>query len=353
MNSIVKYLFLLTCILMVGCLDTFTFDSTGEDSSIVVDGQLLTNSGPHTIRVSNVLTFGDKYFDPVSGVTVDLYVNNSTYKYDEISPGIYVIPEGILTPQPGDECYIEVLLPNGDRVKSTPDIIPQRQILDEVNAVFRRETTTDQFGINRPQRIVELSINSNYPDITEQKEFYLRFGIEEDYSYPEVFCGGLHQPKTCYVNIPSFSKDLTLFNSSLSSKNQVDSLVLFKKQNLTAAEFRGKHYFSVFQYSITQSAYEYWLRVKEVTNQRGTVFDKPPAAVIGNLINETNETNLILGFFELANVSIQRTSIVPFEYFAGATDQDFCGPFLRSRWPQSCCNCSLISDATTLRPPWF
>lgn len=353
MRRAITYIFLLTILSVIGCLDPFTFDNLDQDTSIVVDGQLLSNDGPHIVRVSKVLEFGDKFFDPVAGALVRLNHNDTYYDYEEVSPGQHVIPTGIISPEEGDVCFIELRLPNGDMIISSPDVIPGSNDLQEANAVFDTEFRTDKFGISRRQRIIEITVNADFPKIDEGKDFFLRYGIEEDYSYPEVPCGGLHQPKTCYLNIPAFSKEFTLFNSALSSKSRVDSLLLFKKQDLASVEFRGKHYFSVFQYTITEDAYEYWLRVKEVTNQSGTVFDKPPAPVFGNLINQTNPSQPVLGYFELASVSIARTFVLPFEYFAGATDQDRCGPFLRRSWPSSCCNCLDIPNATTTRPPWF
>ncbi len=353
MRKSILYLSLLALLSTLGCLDTFTFENLDQDTSIVIDGQLQSNDGPHTLRISRVLKFGDKFFDPVQGVRVSLSHNDTFYDYVEVSPGVHIISQGVVSPKEGDVCYVEMTLPNGDIVKSAPDMMPGSHDLEAANVVFKRESTTDQFGIKRRQRIIEISVTSEYPEIEQGEEFFLRFGIQEDYSYPEVFCGGLHQPKSCYVNIPAFSKDFTLFNSSLSSRSRVDSLLLFKKQDLTSTEFRGRHYFSVFQYTITESAYDYWLRVKEVTNQSGTVFDKPPAAVIGNLTNATDPSVPVLGYFELASVSIARDFVLPFEYFADAPDQDRCGPFLRRSWPGSCCNCLEIPDATTLRPAWF
>lgn len=347
------YTFLIAVLSIVGCLDPFTFEGLEQDTSIVVDGQLQPNDGPHTIRVSKVLEFGDKFFDPISGAIARLNHNGRLYDYEELSPGVHIIPAGIVSPQEGDICFVELRMPTGEMISSSPDVMPGSNDLKEVNAVFNTESVTDKFGINRRQRILEVSINAEFPKIDQGEEFFLRYGIEEDYSYPEVPCGGLHQPKTCYLNIPAFSKDFTLFNSALSSKSRVDSLLLYKKQDLSSVEFRGRHYFSVYQYTITEGAYEYWLRVKEVTNQSGTVFDKPPAAVIGNLTNETDPSRPVLGQFELASVSIARTFVLPFEYFAGASDQDRCGPFLRRSWPSSCCNCLDIQNATTIRPPWF
>ena len=353
MRSAVIYISLFALVFAMGCLDSFTFDNLDQDTSIVVDGQLQSNDGPHTLRISRVLKFGDKFFDPVSGVLVRLNHNDTFYEYEEVSPGVHMISQGVVSPIEGDVCYIELTLPNGDLIKSTPDIMPGSNAIGEVNALFKRETTTNKFGIKLRERIIEVSINAEYPKIDQGEQFFLRFGIEEDYSYPEVFCGGLHQPKSCYINVPAFSRDFTLFNSSLSAKSKVDSLSLFKKQDLTSTEFRGRHYFTVFQYTITEGAYEYWLKVKEVTNQSGTVFDKPPAMVIGNLSNKTDLSQPVLGYFELTSVQIAREFIIPSEYFEGAFDQDRCGPFLRRTWPGSCCNCLEIQNATTFRPPWF
>ena len=160
-------------------------------------------------------------------------------------------------------------------------------------------------------------------------------------------------PKTCYFNQPAFTKDFSLFNSTLSSKTTFDSLIVHKKTGLVNTEFRGKHYFTVSQRSISLKSYEYWSRVKEITNQEGTVFDKPPAAIPGNIINQTNPDNPILGYFEVAATDFKRDAILPFQYFEGARDNDECSPFFRFRWPNRCCQCLFIDDASTIRPPWF
>ena len=340
-------------ILVSGCLDNFEFEREDLDTSIVVDGQLTTSDGPHTVRISNVLAFGDKFFDPVPGLIVRLHHNDDIYNFVEESPGIHIIPKGIITGIPGETYNISLITPDGDTILSRPEVMPKKYEIGEVNAFFKRERIIDKNGIERRDRIVEVSINADFPEIADGEAFYLRYNVEEDYSYPEQSCGGLHQPKTCYINIPAFSKDFSLFNSTLSSKTSIDSLLILRKGELTNTLFRGLHYFSVSQRSITEQAYEYWSRVLEVTNQEGTVFDKPPAAVPGNLQNISDPKELILGYFELAAVDIKRAKIFPHEYFDESIDNDECSFFSRTRWPNRCCQCLNIKDATTIRPPWF
>ena len=244
-------------------------------------------------------------------------------------------------------------LPNGDEFSSEPELMPVNHPLEEVNAAFSRKVVTNKFGIQNSQRIIKVTINNVFLAIDRGEDVFLRYGIEEDFSYPEVPCGGLHIPKTCYINEPSFTKDFTLFDSRLSNKNNVDSLLMLEKFGLKAVDFRGKHYFTVNQYSLTEKALHYWERVKAITNQQGTVFDKPPAAVLGNMVPISESNVVVLGYFELANVSIKRTSILPFQYFAESPDQDECSIFNRRNWPDRCCSCSMINGATTLRPDWF
>ncbi len=353
-----KWLIIHTILLAIvigsfGCLDPFSFERTDQDVSIVVDGQLTTSDGPHYVRISNVLAFGDKYFDPVPGINVRLHDEDKTYQFVESSTGVHVIPQGILSGIPGKIYYISMTLPNGDILKSSPERMPENHALKEVNGKFIRENVIAASGIERPERIIELTINAEFPEIDQGAEFYLRYSVEEDFSYPEVRCGPLHAPKICYVNVPAFTKDFALFNSTLSGKTTIDSLVIHKKSRLSAVQFRGKHYFSVVQQSITKEAYEYWLRIKEVTNQEGTVFDKPPASVPGNIMNETNPEEHILGYFELAAIDVKRRGFIPSEYFAGSSESDECSPFNRRNWPRRCCECLELDDASTQRPSWF
>lgn len=348
--------YLIGCIalmLVSACLDPFVFEKIDLDEAIVIDGQLTDTDGPHIVRLSNVLGFGDKFFDPVEGARVSLHEGEKEYAYVETSPGVHTISKGIITGQPGVSYWISVIMPNGDIVESKPEVLPESLAFTEVNAVFKRELTVNKFGIAKRDRIIEVSINADFTSFDEQENFFLRYGVQEDHSYPEPSCGGLHQPKSCYISETVLNNDFALFDSRTSSKSTIDSLVLYKKQELTNVDFRGKHYFTAFQYSITEEAFEYWLRVKEVTNQQGTVFDKPPAAVYGNFINLTDPNNQVLGYFELASIDLKRTAILRSEYFEGATDQDECGQFNRRNWPDRCCQCLLIDKATTDRPSWF
>ncbi len=344
---------LLVLLTAISCLDPFSFEREDMDPAIVIDGFLRNNDGPHILTISNALAFGDKFIDPIPGARVVLNSPEGTFEYEEESPGTHVLKKGVLTGKPGEQYSVRIELPDGVVIQSTPEVMPQPLEMTRARSKFVRLQVLTRTGLPRRENAVEISIDANFPDPSREIPYYIRYGIEEDFSYPEQACGGLHQPKTCYVNTAAFTNDFTLLTSDVLSRGQVDSLVVLQKGDLNPSHYRGKHYFTVYQLSITPAAFQYWERIREVINQDGTVFDRPPARVLGNLYNESNDQIPVLGYFEVASVDIERTAFLPSEFFEFTGITEECSFFSRNRWPPTCCQCLGLPNATTIRPPWF
>lgn len=338
---------------ITSCLDPFSFERVDKDPSIIIDGSIRNNDGPHLLTISNVLSFGDKFIDPIEGALVTLIGPEGNIQFEEDSPGRHIIRKGIVTGEPGKLYSIQIEMPNGDMIESIPEIMPEPIKMLRAHSKFVRLQVLTRSGLPRRENAVEVSIDANFPDPLAETPYYIRYGIEEDFSYPEQSCGGLHQPKTCYVNTPSFTNDFTLLTSETLGRTQVESLVVLEKGDLNPSHYRGKHYFTVSQLSISKSAFQYWERLKEVINQDGTVFDRPPARVLGNLYNQSSNEIPVLGYFEVAAVDIKRTSFLPSDFFEFTGITEECSLFSRNRWPSTCCQCLGLPNSTTLRPPWF
>lgn len=321
-----------------------------NEEKLVVDGKFTDLGGPYVLRLSQSLDFGKKYLLPVSGADVTLFIDDTQYKYSESSSGEYILDSINLKILPDMKIYIHIRLANGRHYQSVPASILSKSVQTNVSYAFSRDLVVQNSGIERRQDIIRLYAQILF---SEDELSYLRFSVDEDFSYPEVFCGGLHRPKVCYIHKSGDSRQFEIFNSGLLRSKQVDSFLISTITDLSPVEFRGKHYFTIYQYTISQSAYTYWQGLKDLQNQEGTVFDKPPAALRGNIISlDDPEEEQVLGYFEVSSIDIFRVFVLPSDFYPQVGEDDECAPF-QSFWPKSCCNCLQLENSSTFRPPWF
>ena len=331
-----------------GCLEPFTFDAEDVESAIIVDGVLDNSAGPHKVTIANINKFGLKAFDGIGGASVSISDGSSTYMLSEAETGIYLLPEGVLTGVTGNSYQLNIILNDGTEIISPMEPMPAVYTLDEANAEFDQELVIQQSGGRLSQYVVKVTVSTELPE--SEETIYLRYAMDEVYSFPEINCGPLHTTKSCYVNVSSNSQDFALFNSNLINNRNIKNLLVATKRQIPQEEFASLHYFSIYQHVLNRDAYLYWEKVQQLINQNGTVFDLPPATVPGNLVS-TNSEIQVLGYFQVSTVDIKRASKVRADYVNLTGFQTPCSPF--GEFIPACCNCLLLENSTTERPPWF
>lgn len=337
---------------LVACLDPFSFETSGEDVALVVEGQLNTSSGPHIMKISKSLAFGFKYFDPVSGADAHIVHGDETYDFIETEPGIYVIPKGQLSGKSGERYYVRIDL-NGKVYESTPDILPIIQRADSAYWRKERDIVIQNNGIERIADVIKILVDTDINKPSEGGEVFVKWRVDELYLFTDFVCGIFDNAETCYIPISTINQNIQLYSSENLLLDRLVELPVFNKTTFPRVEFHGRHYFSVYQQSITRDAYLFWQKVNELTSQRGTVFDIPPASLTGNIRNINDDTEKVLGYFELASVDTVRTSIFPFEYKDAFDGFDYCNPFRRFEWPPECCFCNNLENSSLDRPEWI
>jgi len=248
----------------------------------------------------------------------------------------------------GNSYHIEVALSNGQIYQSEPEIVPE---LVKGDSIFfelsLQEEATPISVVRRPT--LEVFIATSLP---ADKPIWLKWDIQNRYSFPEVSCGPFSVPAICYASVDIFKEEVLLLNGSNLSLDYLPKFKVAEKQLPNRDdEFRGRNYFLVNQQSITKSAYEYWRNINLVANQTGSIFDAPPAAVQGNLYNVNDPTETVLGYFEVSSVDSLRgfvtaASIARFHRFTFNACADL-------RANRACCRCEVIENSTMERPDWW
>jgi hypothetical protein len=337
-------------VLSGSCLEPFEFpiDDTLTEQLLVVDGLLTPSTGSQFFTLARTVSFKNKFIDPVLGASIVL---NDTYPYTEIGDGKYELKNVDINV--GESYFIDIRLSDGTHYKSLPTIMPRGIQPDSTFVRFENGIRTTPTGAERISKVMNVYLDTDLPNNDNEGDLYFRWLTEGLYVFPEESCGGLHQPKSCYIDVPPNGQDLVIQSSENIQGDRLINQRIATKNSFEINEFKALYILSTYQFSITKESFTYWSNLKTLANQSGTVFDLPPAALTGNMFNVDNPDELVLGYFEVADVDTIRASVLSSEFKSEINGIVPCSQFMRNRWPAECCECLVLDGATTNRPDWL
>lgn len=332
------------------CLEPFDFDIKDSDVEkvLVVDGILSNSAGPHKVTLSRTQPFGSKFIDPVTNATVLL---NGIEEFVDQGNGEYILQN--YSPDIGSEYFLSLTLSDGTSYNSSPLIMPLSIKPDSNYVKFESDIFTSLTGIERNTKVMNVYLDTPLPNDDSGQDYYLRWITDGLSVFPEESCGGLHMPKSCYVSEATNPQNIRLQSSENISGNRLVNQQVAQKSRYTINEFKAFYVFSTYQYSITKESFDYWLDLKTLANQSGTVFDLPPAALQGNVKNNDDETELVLGFFDVVAVDTVRARVIGATFRENISGIVPCSQFNRRNWPSECCQCLVLEGSNTQRPDWL
>lgn len=339
--------------MMVQCLDPFEFEFEDSDVEklLVVDGVFSTSQGPHTITLSRTQKFGLKTIDPVLGAEIELIHQTQKYPFTELENGDYQLDN--IAGQFGQEYNLHITLSDGQAYQSLPSVIPQNVKADSAYVEFEKGIRSTVTGNETFATVMNVLVDTDLPGNDNMNFTYLKWLTEELYVFPEESCGGLHQPKSCYIPVAPNLQNLSIFNSEKVAGERLEAFKVSVKNRMTSQEFKALYIFSVYQYSITKESHSYWTKLKTLANQSGTVFDLPPAPLQGNVYNVNDPDELVLGYFEVASIDTVRARVLGYEFRENVNPNFVCSQFSRFQWGPECCQCLELENAGTIRPWWL
>ena len=298
-------------ILVSGCIEKFDYTPDEPNPGyLVIDGGITNSQTKQFIRLSRTTAYGISQYVPESGAIITILEDGNAVEYcRETSEGNYMINGDIINPSPGKKYSIEIKTTDGNTYQSVPEIMPYPVIPDTAYFEMEKIGIRNDAGVYIYKWTINVYVDS--PVRTENSYAFMRWRVEEMYSFTELNDGPLFIPHTCYMNL-----DINDQNIQIYSGEDLTGGILRRKLVLTRfpdpdQEFIFVHYFSIMQHSITRSCYEYWNKLQAVANPSGSFIDPPPAAVIGNIHNVNDKNDIALGYFEVAAEEIIRVKCFP------------------------------------------
>ena len=299
----VRSILVFALLLMIACVEPYDPPSSNTGGDIlVVDGFLNGTSKSATVKLTRAIPLSINVpYPPEVNATVSVENEaGASYPLSEVDEGIYEASN--LTLDPSSDYRLKVLTKAG--VSYTSEYIELRQSPSLDSVSWRAEETGTRFFVSGHD--------------PENKTKYYRYLFTETWEYNVTFfsyfrkTGGLpalrdlgknDQVYSCWGQ--SINTEILTVSTKKFDTDQVSMLSInFIKKG--SRQLSLAYSMLVQQRAISQEEYEYWDLIRKTTESLGGLFDPLPSQVVGNVHNDNDPAEKILGYFSGGFVKEQR-----------------------------------------------
>lgn len=339
-----------------GCIDEISLPEAEENASkLVIQGSLIHGN---PARVEVFISQSDAFpeygnLSPVAASQVRLLdASGNSLDIPPVEAGTYQlsIPSaGNFSVATGNTYQLEVALPNGQVYRSSPEpLLPVPSLTGMNTQVITRQE------LNNIENLVEvpyLQIKVSTPLLAENQDqkSYFKWGFEGTYQFVESTPPSPLIPQnTCYIPVALELENIHVLNGFEVNADFLSDYTVFEER--IDYKFSLGFYMTVYQQSLSESAFRYWNQVREVSQRSGSLFEVPPGRVTSNLRNLGDPEEEVLGFFYATAIDTSRWYISP---QAADLPSGYCNNFEYSEGPETCRDCLRWPGATLVRPDFW
>jgi len=325
MSKIFSFVFTLLFLITIyqSCIEQIDAEFDLQSGIIFIDAYALTEQGVSSVAISKS-TFENENFKVVNVSNATVKVENintgEMIDFSEDDSGTYVCPANFAA-SVGEVWKLHVEFEDGKRVESKQQTVNPSVPLGNVQAAYSPEV---EFNIEFDRFIPGHRLSIDWQDPEGEENYYLwKYRTFEPLIVCKTClasvlrngeCVGLASPfGPPYYNYPcipdcweiSFGKELPIFHDRLEdgttiTDREVAILPYYRRPSILV---------EIQQYSLNKSAYEYFKVINSQVSESGSLNAPPPAALLGNLFNPDDSSDLILGQFTAAGLSTKRIFI--------------------------------------------
>jgi len=283
------------------CISQFTPEIVSQNDYLTVNGLVTDENRRYSIilGISHPLdeTSADK---PAvkARVSVSDDLGNS-YNFTEKSPGKYISDSTVFTGQTG-RSYVLNIEYNGKQYSSSLSALKSVPPIDSLgHEIFDREINAS----GETEKATRITLSTLDP---AGRCHYFRWAFEETWEMNLPFNLLPREKRICWVT--ELSHDILIANTEALSEDRITNFLLTTFNNSTE---RGMYKYSMIvkQYSVSSEEYEFWDKIRTMSQNTGGLYDVTPVSVTGNIQCITDPSEIVLGFFSVSGVSYKRIFI--------------------------------------------
>jgi len=271
----VHYLMIAISLMVLSCEDPVILDLPVGEEKLVVNGWITNEKIPYSIQLYKTIGFNDQSdFPPVSNAEVYI-TDRLSFRYDFVEidqSGFYQSDTSSLQGKQGEAYILHIELEDGTIYQSEREVLNPLSEISNVSSDFFFDPGLSVDDIDAKIYFVQALIN----DISNVNNYY-RW---------KITVNGILRNKP---------EELLLFDDKFTDGATFRiraSNVTMELNDVVVLEHR----------SLTQSAFVYFQQISSQLSS-GLVPNTPPAIIFGNIINVSDSTEVVLGYFGASAVS--------------------------------------------------
>jgi hypothetical protein len=308
-----KYAFIVAIALVFLCSceeELQDFKVTNVANSIVVSGEISTTTGPFIIRLNRPTAYSPYDAREFTGIPVKKAIVSVTdnlgkeFSFAEIFDGVYQTTTLGFKGVVGNSYVLRIKTLDGKIIESRPS-----KILDLANV------SDYSFAYNQDNENIENSyyeISTKIKDNAAVKNNYLI--KRQDYIQFLTTCPPPPPPPAnpppCFIRCwraPLNTTPLLFDDFLINGKNIEKMLTRIPLDDI------GDFAIDIKVYNLEQDHYDYWKRLEDLRILNGSIFDKIPAQIPGNLTCTNDASVEVLGYFGAVAVVKKRLRVNRFD----------------------------------------
>ncbi|MCL9804709.1 DUF4249 domain-containing protein [Flavobacterium amniphilum] len=315
MKRLYYILIVLGSLFTESCTEPYALQTESYESAIVIEATLTDEFKHQEIKLSRTHRLEENGPDVETGAVVFITDSNGNqYNFQENSDKY--ISQDEFKALPNATYQLHVVTSDGKTYTSTNESLSSLTNIDDVTATQGVNTNGEE-GVQ---------ILANSTKSTAGIEYY-RFDYEETnkiiaphwisrqgtvvYSTQPLPNGGPgkiemidwpYEAKTCYTT--EQSKEISISNTSLNSSNSNVSFIRFLK----ASDYKiaNRYSIKVTMHNESLEAYNFYDALKKSSTGGSLLSQNQPGFFSGNIKNQSNQSEKVIGFFDVSHVSSKR-----------------------------------------------
>ncbi len=347
------YICIFFAVFLCSCVEEIQFESKDEVGTLVVDGLLSTNTDSNLVFLLRTSDLIKQVFPAEEGAQVVLFDGEgNSEQYEDLGQGKYHLTGKNIEVKVGGTYFIEISTRDGQHYRSEDETIISVPEIDSLVFDFSIEDIINRETLVQEKSFFNMYVDGRIPG--DNGQTFLKWDVEHVYQVAEIECSPLVAPKPCYVtrkvnNNQIFTLDGEEYIGGATYHIPVIHQELDYAFGLVAS-------FYVSQKSLTRDAYQYWEKIKQILVNGGTIFDAPPAPVVGNVVCISEPGQEVLGYFSAVDEKKKVTLITRGDLVDPFYELPLCGSL--GNLPADidfrvCCNCLTLDNSTRTRPSYW
>lgn len=336
-------LFIWLCSLY-SCIDIISYDVSRETERLVISGQFTDELALQQVKVAkSVLTDKEAITEesPVDDAVVFVEdLDGNRMELTSIGDGRYEM----YTHGETGKSYRLVVDYNNEHYASEFTKMLPKSGLPEMYAIKEDKEILNSSNNVSDVEVVSLRLNGHIEDNT-----YNIYRMQGEYEFVE-FNPPSTRDKSCYVGTEIDLNTVKLISFDELRSNNINDLQILELP--FDSRFFRMFCYHVEQLNIDKKTYDYWNKVRQVTNVGDELFDPPPGTIRGNISNINRAEEEVLGNFTVGASSKTRV-FTNMTKLGGVLDSPCQTRFFGQPRPPQCAQCLILPNSTASRPPYW